>query len=277
MTRHPRTSCLLVVAAVVVGLAACGDDGDTASDATTTSEATTAPTASSSTTEGSTTESTTDPSGATTTTAAPAGEGCTGGEAQVPGGEGVGSGEIVDVDGDGEADRAWLAGHSDGSRELGIVTAAGGGDAVPMESASPNVLTLLAVDADEQPPVELFVSDGRTVELWTFADCALAPVTGPDGEPYLFDLGFRGTGTGIGCRDTDDGRQLVGLNVVDDDGTVVDWTRTVIERDGLTASNGATDEGTFERPDDDAAIELLHTVSCGDMTMTDDGIQQPHL
>jgi hypothetical protein len=58
---------------------------------------------------------------------------------------------------------------------------------------------------------------------------------------------------------------------------VVDWTRTVIERDGLTARNGQTDEGRFERPSDDAAIDLLHTVSCDDVTINRDGIRQPEL
>jgi hypothetical protein len=195
----------------------------------------------------------------------------------VPGGAGVGSGQIVDLDGDGRPDTGWLAAHEDGSRELGVATAAGGGDVVTIESASPVALTLLAIDADEQPPVELFVSDGRTVQLWAFADCRLAPVTNPEDEPYLFDLGFRGTGTGVGCRDVRGGRQLVGLNVTDDNGTEVDWTRTVIERDGLAASNGPTDEGRFERPADDGAIELLHTVSCDDVTITSDGIRQPEL
>jgi hypothetical protein len=276
VTRRSRTFApVLLLATLLVGLGACGDDDDdTASDATTTSSAADS-SSTSSTTPGSGDSSSSDPSGATTT--APPGEGCTGGGVEEPTGEGVGAGDIVDVDGDGRGDRAWLSVRPDGSRELGVATAAGGGDAVPMDSASPNVLTLLAVDADEEPPVELFMSDGRTVELWAFADCALAAVTDPDGAPYLFDLGFRGTGTGVGCRDADGGRELVGLNVVDDDGTVVDWTRTVIERDELIASNGATDEGRFERPADDGAIELLHTVSCGDVTMTSDGIQQPQL
>lgn len=273
MTRRSRTFALVVGLALVLGLGACGDDDDTASDATTTSAGD--PSTSSTVSGSDDPSSSSDPSGDATT--APAGEGCTGGGVEEPTGEGVGAGDIVDVDGDGRNDRAWLAAHPDGSRELGVATAAGGGDVAPMESASPNVLTLLAVDADEEPPVELFVSDGRTVELWAFADCALAPVTDPDGAPYLFDLGFRGTGTGVGCRDADGGRELVGLNVVDDDGTVVDWTRTVIERDELIASNGVTDEGRFERPADEGAIELLHTVSCGDVTIASDGIQQPPL
>ncbi|HEY8526474.1 MAG TPA: hypothetical protein VIL48_15985 [Acidimicrobiales bacterium] len=273
MTGRLRLFPLVVaLAALAVGAGACaGDDDTSAGDPS----PTTTTTAGSSTTAGGTASSTAGTP--TTTTDGGGGAGCAGGGPAVPEGEGVGSGEIVDVDGDGRADVGWLAAHADGTRELGVATAAGGGDVVEIDSASPNVLTLLAVDADERPPVELFVSDGRTVELWAFADCALAPVTDPAGAPYLFDLGVRGTGTGIGCRESDGGRQLVGLNVVDDDGTTVEWTRTVIERDGLQARNGPTDEGRFERPADDAAIELLHTVSCGDVTITDDGIQQPPL
>ena len=53
------------------------------------------------------------------------------------------------------------------------------------------------------------------------------------------------------------------------------WTRTIIERDDLVAANGATDEGSYERPGDDAAIELLHQVSCGDLSLTDDSVRQP--
>jgi hypothetical protein len=263
-----RASALVIAVVLLLVAAACGDDDDVSSGSTTTTRETTSSSASSS--------SETTGGGSTSTTAASGGQGCTGGP-QVPTGPGVGSGPIVDVDGDGRKDIGWLAAHRDGSRELGVALAAGGSDAVRIESASPSALTLLVVDADERPPVEVFVSDNRTVQLWAFADCQLAPVTNPQHDQYLFDLGFRGTGTGVGCRDTSGGRQLVGLNVTDDNSTVVDWTRTVIERDGLTARNGPTDEGQFRRPGDDAAIELLHTVSCGDLTIARDGIRQPEL
>jgi hypothetical protein len=269
-----RTSYLVMAVILLLVAGACGgDDDDTstgrsASADRATSSTSTSTTSSPSSTAGASSTATSAPQSAT-------GEGCPGDGPEVPEGAGVGSGPIVDVDGDGRRDTGWLAGHSDGSRELGVATAAGGGDVVSIDSASPVTLTLLAIDADEEPPVELFVSDGRTVELWAFADCRLAPVTNPENEPYLFDLGFRGTGTGVGCRDVPGGRELVGLNITDDNGTQVDWTRTVIERDGLAARNGATDEGRFERPDDDAAIELLHTVSCEDVTIDRDGIRQP--
>jgi hypothetical protein len=158
-----------------------------------------------------------------------------------------------------------------------VLTAAGGGDRVMIDSASPVALTLLVADADEQPPVELFVSDNRTVQLWTFVDCSLQPVTDASGQPYQFDLGFRGTGTGVGCIDADgDGRRdLVGLNVTATTDTTVEWSRTIIERDGVQASNGPTDTGTYRRSEDDAEIELLYTVTCGDASIDQDGIRQP--
>ena len=185
--------------------------------------------------------------------------------------------EIVDVDGDGQRDIAWLASPGNGGRELGVRTAAGGGDSVRIESASPSALTLLVADADEEAPVELFVSDNRTVQLCAFSDCSLQPVTDPQGEPYLFDLGFRGNGTGLGCIDADgDGtRDLVGLNITSSDDTTVEWSRTIIEREGLVASNSATDTGTYRRPADDARIAALSTVTCGDLTIDRDGIRQP--
>lgn len=207
-------------------------------------------------------------------TTAPA-EGCLG-TAPEPSGPAA-EGEVVDLDGDGRRDTLWMASPANGGREMGVVTAAGGGDKVPILSASPLAAVALAVDADEEPPVELFVSDNRQVQLWAFQDCKLQQVVDARGEPYLFDLGRTGYGTGAGCVDADgDGRRdLVGLNETGRDDTTVDWSRTIIERDGLQAANGATDTGTYRIGEDDAAIELLHTVSCGDLEIDSDGIRQP--
>lgn len=208
-------------------------------------------------------------------TTAPPTTGCTDGQPDIP--DGAGTGEVVDVDGDGRRDTAWLAGDPGGGRLLGVRTAGGGGDVTEISSASPVGLVVLVVDADEKPPAELLVSDNRTVQLWAFADCQLQPVIGPDGAPYLFDLGFRGTGTGVGCVGTGQERELVGLNITDDDGTDVKWSRTVIELDGLRATHGETVTGSFHQPDDAGAIELLHTVTCGELTIDQDGVRQPEI
>ncbi len=194
----------------------------------------------------------------------PASAGCRG-PAPVPSGP-ANRMEIADVDGDGRRDTAWAASTRNGGRELGIVTAAGGGDQVAISLGGPTAMWLMAADADQEPPLELFVGDTRSVQLWTFVDCALRPVTDRQGEPYVFDRGFVGTGTGAGCIDADgDGRRdLVGLNVIRSDDTVVEWSRTIIDRDGLLATNGATDTGRFDLPADQARVGLLFDFTCGD-------------
>jgi len=229
-----------VVLSLVVGACARNDDDDAAG--TTTSDgggstATPAPaTSGSGTTE------------AGSGTGTGAGAGCTAPGPPAPAGSD--SGEVADLDGDGRPDAVWMAATSEGRRTLGVTTAAGGGSTVDIDSAGPQALRVLVVDADEQPPTELFVSDGRGVLLYAFAHCAVAPVTNPEGQTYAFDLGFRGTGTGVGCVEAGGGRRLVGLNVT-------------------------SDEGTFTHGPDDAAIDLLHAVSCGGLTMAADGIRQP--
>lgn len=195
---------------------------------------------------------------------------CTSGYVEPP--SEVAQGTIVDVDGDGEADQGWVGMGPDGI-VVGINTAAGGGASVPFESGSPVERSLLAVNADEKGPVELFLSDGRTVSLYAFVDCDIVPITNEQGETYQFSLGFTDFGTGIGCAQIDGKQQLVGLNVdsTDTDGSV-NWSRTVIELDGTNARNGATSTGTFTSPDDDDAIALLYDISCGDLTMANDGV-----
>ena len=261
-------AAVVVLVALLVAVIVSRDDDDVATS-TSTSTSTTADGGS-----GDATTSTTADADETTSTAPPA-TGCTGPAPQMS--QPADQGEIVDLDGDGQPDTAWLASPGGSGRELGVLTAAGGGDKVEIDSASPVELTLLVVDADLEPPVELFVSDNRQVQLWTFDDCKLQPVMNDEGEQYTFDLGFRGYGTGVGCADADgDGhRDLVGLNITGNDDTTVDWSRTIIERDGLHASNGATDTGTYQRPADDPQIELLSTVSCGDLTIDADGLRQP--
>ena len=48
---------------------------------------------------------------------------------------------------------------------------------------------MLVVNADRRGPVELLVSTGREVYLDAIVDCQIVPITNPQGEPYLFDLG----------------------------------------------------------------------------------------
>lgn len=187
----------------------------------------------------------------------------------------AGVGRVPDLDGDGRPDRVWVG--ADGSTRLvGVITAAGGGDVLGLPTASPVPLSAVVVDVDLQPPTEILVSDNRTVWLFVFDECGLQPVVGSDGTPWIFDLGFRGTGTGVGCLTDEGGRALAGLNITDTRRDAVEWTRTVVRLDGARATAGPTETGVFRQPEGAGAIELLHTVACGDVTIGEDGIHQPH-
>jgi hypothetical protein len=278
-SRIVRAGTLVTITACL--LAACGGDDDASGTSTTVATDTTTTAAPATTTTAA--PPTIDESGVATTatTAAPvttttSSGGCVSDDPDAPP-AGAATEEVDDLDGDGRPDTVWLGDQPDGTRQVGVVTAGGVGTAVQIETGSPVPLSVLVADANETPPTEIFVSDGRTVYLWAFLDCAIQPVTNPEGEQYLFDLGFRGTGTGVGCADVDgDGRmELVGLLAGEPDGDTVPWTRTVIELDGLSARNGPSDSGSFTEPDDDAAIALLHTVSCGARTITADGLHEP--
>jgi hypothetical protein len=258
-TRTVRTTVAIGVLAVGLLLAACGDGDDDGAGSTTTAEPTTS-SAEGTSSSADDTSSSTEPS-----------DGCPPGGGGVP--SGAPSAEVVDVDGDGQADTAWIAGTSS-DRRLGITTASGASFDTPINSASPIPAAALVANADEAGPVEVFLSDGRTVFLYVVQDCSFAPVENPEGEQYLFDLGPRATGTGLGCVDVDgDGRQeLVGLNaVVGDGGRITRIDRTVVELEGTSASNGSTDR--IDDPDD-AAADLARTVTCGDLTIAEDGVHQ---
>ena len=179
---------------------------------------------------------------------------------------------IGDVDGDGNPDGLWI----DSTRTLAIVTAAGGVAKFTLDSAAPSAVSAMAVDADERPPLEVLVSDGRTVHLLVFDDCEIVPVINTrDGRPWLFDLGFRGTGTGVGCMEIFGRRRLVGLKREDRDGEWVNYSAAVLELDGRTVTLSETVESRHLGPAEDDAIERLTQVTCDGRTMADDGVTTP--
>ena len=258
----------LFAAPLVLSLvAACSSSKKTA---TTTSAAPTTAATASSTTSGSAPTT----AGSSTTTSAGQPSGCRTGPGTVP--AGAHSKQVADVDGDGKPDTAWITGPSTatGAVTFGISTAAGGGATTSFTSASPVERSALVVDADQQGPVEIILSDGRAASLYAFKDCAISKVLNPQGQVYAFDLGDRvGTGSGIGCVDTPAGRRLAGLNArPSPDGTTVTWTRTVIELDGLAAHNGAVTTGVYHLPADKAKVALLDDITCGSLTIHHDGV-----
>ena len=94
---------------------------------------------------------------------------------------------------------------------------------------------------------------------------------------YAFDLGDRiGTGSGIGCVQTAAGQRLVGLDeAITPNGKVVDWSRTIIVLNGLHAHNGARTSGVYNLPADQARVNLLTDITCGDLTIHGNGVSLP--
>jgi hypothetical protein len=201
--------------------------------------------------------------------------GCPGDRSEPP--PGAATAEVPDVDGDGRIDLVWAGAGAGGRRPLGLLLSGRGPVETTVDSASPQPISVLVADVDERGPAELLVSDGRQAQLLVLVECRITPVLGPDGLPYRFDLGFGDQGTGVGCVDADgDGRRdLVGLRARPPEGAVVPWTRTVVALDGERATNGATTSGSFRTGPDDAAIDLLSRVSCGDRVLPEDGVTAP--
>ena len=208
----------------------------------------------------------TEPAGSTATTGSPHDSGCPASGKGVP--AGADSAPTLDVDGDGRADTEWIARSPapDGSVAFGVTTASGSTFTGRIESASPIRRSVLVADVTGHGQLIALASDGRQVLLYAISRCAIIPVQNAQGEQYAFDLGFTGYGTGVGCVDVDgDGtRDLAGLLA---EGSTV--TRTAIELDGPRATNGPSATTTDASP---AQVELARQVTCGDLTLADDGV-----
>ncbi len=188
--------------------------------------------------------------------------------------------KVGDLDWDGRPDTLWVGQFRDGGRTdrvVGITTASGANTDVQVLSASPIPLAALAIDAQQDGQHQIIVSDGRSAHLYVFADCRLQTVADNQGAPFVFDLqDLRGNGTGIGCSNIGSpspGRHLVGLRASNEDGQ---WTlrRTEIDLNGTLATIGESDTLTATSAQDPAVVSA-RTISCGDLTISKDGVQQP--
>jgi hypothetical protein len=188
--------------------------------------------------------------------------------------------KVSDLDWDGRPDTLWVGQSRDGDgridRVVGVTTASGDNAQVQVVSASPIPLAALAIDAQKDGQHQIIVSDGRSAQLYVFANCRLQTVADNQGAPFLFDLqNLRDHGTGVGCGDlgpASPGRHLVGLQALDD-GL---WTvrRTEIDLNGTLATIGPSDTVTAASAQD-PAVTSAQTISCGDLTLAKDGVQQP--
>jgi hypothetical protein len=172
------------------------------------------------------------------------------------------------VDVNGTAQTLWIS----STGLVGLVTP-GGTDEVQVTSASPIPLQAVLIDAQQDGNHQLIVSDGRSARLYAVDGCAIRIVFGPGGPPFVFDLqNLRGHGTGVGCSDLGDGRRLVGLQALQEGGQ---WVvhRTEIDLDGTRATIGRADTVTAASAQD-PAVTSAQTISCGDVTITGDGVEQ---
>ncbi len=210
--------------------------------------------------------------------AASAAPGCQPGGAPAP--AGAAQRQVASLDGGDGPSTLWVGlirdANGGASRLVGVSTASGANSAVPISSASPIPLTALAIDAQGNGGNQIIVSDGRSARLYTFAACRLQVVVDAHyGRPFVFDLqNLRDNGTGVGCSDLGDGRHLVGLQALRTD--TGQWTvrRTEIDVDTTVATTGRSDTVTAANAQD-PAVTSAQTISCGDLTIGQDGVQQP--
>jgi hypothetical protein len=188
--------------------------------------------------------------------------------------------KISDLDWDGRPDTLWVGQVRDGNgqidRVVGVTTASGDNSQVQVSSASPIPLSALAIDAQQDGQHQIIVSDGRSARLYVFANCRLQAAADNQGAPFLFDLqNLRDNGTGVGCSDLgppSTGRHLVGLQATNDG----QWTvrRTEIDLNGTLATIGGSDTVAASSAQD-PAVTSAETISCGNLTIAKDGVQQP--
>ncbi len=208
--------------------------------------------------------------------AANAGPGCPPMGAPPP--AGAAQRQVADLDGGDGPSTLWV-GHFRGgdghiNRVVGVSTAGGANADVQISSASPMPLTALVIDAQNDGSNQILISDGRSARLYTFAGCRLQAVVDREGAPFVFDLqNLRDRGTGVGCSDLGNGRRLVGLQALQTDGQ---WTvrRTEIDLNATVDTIGESDTVTATSAQD-PAVTSAQTISCGDLTIGQDGVQQP--
>ena len=192
------------------------------------------------------------------------GRGCPDNGGQVP--DGVVEAGVMDVDGDGRRDEVWYQSTGAGQR-VGLSTASGAVVGYQVDTAKP-VFGVRVVDADQRGPVEVLVDKGATIDLLVFQLCDLVPVIGPDGDPYEFDNGYLGNGTGVSCIDTDrDGRRdVVGVNLEHQGGDTYRVSRTVVVLDDATARHGDHDQITVQLGPSDRSYR---GIDCGPLDLTE--------
>ena len=158
------------------------------------------------------------------------------------------------------------------------VTTPGGTGVVQVSNAGGPPLQAFLVDAQQDGNQQLIVSNGRVAHVYTVSGCEISAVTDPQGVPFMFDLenarsGPASGGTGVDCLDLGDGRHLTGLLAQQTD-TGITVRRTEFTLNGTVATPGKSDTVVGQSPHE-PAIATASTISCGDQTLSKDGVRQP--
>lgn len=189
---------------------------------------------------------------------------------------GAGTAKVIDVDGDGADDLAWITAGAD--RRFGITTQSGATFSIAIDSASPiRASAVVNVVGESDTPTAL-VDDGRAVHVFSVSDCDLHVVQNKDGAPYTFDKGFTGYGTGVGCIADDGALHLAGLNAeADSNGEKFKVTRTLVDlsSDGMQAINGEPKVVAEDASADDPVVTTAQETTCGDFTAGEHGPLEP--
>lgn len=182
---------------------------------------------------------------------------------------------VVDVDGDGRPDQAWLTAGAD--RRFGITTASGATFSARIDSASPLPAAAIVGIVQDRQPVAL-VDLGRETLLYSLSGCQVTVPQNPTGGAFTFDRGFADEGTGVGCQ-TDAGEvRLAGLEAVQDAGAstyTVTLTWVDLSADGRSARLGTSVRLAEGATAQDPTVVTAREVTCGDALAGRDGPVEP--
>ncbi|WP_231884452.1 hypothetical protein [Mycobacterium leprae] len=143
-----------------------------------------------------------------------------------------------------------------------------------MSSARPIPMRTWVISTQNDGGHQIIDSHGRGARLYTFVDYRLQTVVDTLAAPFLFFLqNVRYRSIGVNYRDLGGDRQLVGLQALE---KTSQWTvrRTTIDLAGTLASISRSDTVTTTSAHD-AVVTSAQTISCGDLTTNQDGVQEP--
>ena len=179
---------------------------------------------------------------------------------------------IFDVDGDGRADREWIATVGQATA-FGVTTASGATFSYSVTSASPIARIGFVARLTSSRLISM-LTDGREAYLHVFANCSFVQPVSSDGKTFTFDLqNLRGNGTGVGCVAADDGADLVGYQATSVNGvTTVRQTIIKLDAAGTGASNGAVSTVATEASPNSPIAIAANSVSCGSVSGASGGV-----